>query len=111
MAIYFHINERINCFLSASDVAYDSLAPTNLIMVEAALWGSQNHYKTLHMGGGLGGKEDRLFNYKIGFNKDSTTQFIVGSKIYNEAIYNELVKIRNFERDNQPSFFFPLYRK
>jgi len=111
MAIYFHINERINCFLSASDVAYDSLAPTNLIMVEAALWGSQNHYKTLHMGGGLGGKEDRLFNYKIGFNKDSTTQFIVGSKIYNEAIYNELVTIRNFERDNQPSFFFPLYRK
>lgn len=111
MAIYFHVNDQLNCFLSASNVAYDSLAPTNLLMVEAAKWGFQNHYKTLHMGGGLGGKEDRLFNYKIGFNKNSASQFVVGSKIFNETIYHELVTLRNFEKDNEPTFYFPLYRK
>lgn len=111
MTIYFNVNKRLNCFLSASDVEFDFLAPTNLLMYEVAKWGFENHCKTLHMGGGLGGREDRLFNFKIGFNKNSNSQFIIGSKIFNEAQYRNLVKLRNFKKVDESKYFFPLYRK
>ncbi|MEK4424519.1 GNAT family N-acetyltransferase [Solibacillus sp. FSL K6-1523] len=111
MAIFLYINEQINCFLSASNKELDHLALTNLIMYEVACWGSENGYKTLHMGGGVGGKEDSLYHFKKAFNKNSATNFILGKKIFNEEKYGELVEIRRIADDfNEETQYFPIYR-
>lgn len=111
MAIFLFTNRKINCFLSASDKELDNFALTNLIMYEVACWGSENGYKTLHMGGGVGGKEDSLYNFKKAFNKNSETNFLIGKKIFNEEKYRMLVEIRREEDDfNTDTPFFPIYR-
>ena len=111
MAIFLFTNRQINCFLSASDKELDNLALTNLIMYEVACWGSENGYQTLHMGGGVGGKEDSLYNFKKGFNKNSATQFPIGKKIFNKEKYRMLEDIRKEKDDfNAETSFFPIYR-
>jgi len=34
------------------------------LLYEAACWGIENGYKTFHLGGGLGSREDSLYQFK-----------------------------------------------
>jgi hypothetical protein len=112
MSMILFGNDNMHYHLSASDREYQSLAATNLLLYEAACWGSENGYKTFHLGGGLGSKEDSLFKFKKAFNKNSETYFSIGRKIFNQEKYDELIEIRlqedEFETDTT---FFPKYRK
>lgn len=111
MVLVLHCNGQIHHHLSASDQDYQYLASTNLIMYEIANWGCENGYKTFHLGGGVGSKEDNLSRFKSGFNKKSNTIFSIGKKIFNNKRYKELIEIRERERDFAESeLFFPLYR-
>lgn len=108
-AIMLIANGRMNYHLSGSVREYQNLAPTNLLLYEAAVWGSENGYRTLHLGGGVGAKEDNLYQFKKVFNKEEPCQFHVGKKIYLEEKYQELIGFRDdFDRE---STFFPLYRR
>ena len=111
MSMILYSNEQVHYHLSASDREYQHLAPSNLLLYEVACWACENGYKSFHLGGGLGSKEDSLYKFKKVFNKDSTTTFSIGRKIFNEEIYNELVQIRNYDEDfNMETLFFPTYR-
>lgn len=111
MSMIIFSNQQIHYHLSASDKEYQYLAPTNLLLFEAACWGCENGYKTFHLGGGLGSKEDSLYKFKKAFNNNSQTYFSIGRKIFNEEKYNELVEIRSLETDfSVHTSFFPLYR-
>lgn len=57
----------MNYHLSGSIWEYANLAPTNLLLYEAALWGCANGCKTLYLGGGVGSGEDSLFKFKKAF--------------------------------------------
>ena len=96
----------MNYHLSGSLVEHAHLAPTNLILAEAALWGCANGYKTLYLGGGVGSVEDSLLAFKRGFNRGTLHRFHVGTRIFNQARYDELVAMHPSE-DNG---FFPKYR-
>jgi lipid II:glycine glycyltransferase (peptidoglycan interpeptide bridge formation enzyme) len=112
MAIILFGNENMHYHLSASDKEYQNLAATNLLLYEAACWGSENGYKSFHLGGGLGSKEDSLFKFKKAFNKNSETYFSIGKKIFNQEKYDELIKIRHQENGfDIDTTFFPQYRK
>jgi hypothetical protein len=108
MSMVMYSNEKIHYHLSASDRNYLKLAPTNLLLHEVACWGCENGYKNLHLGGGLGSKEDSLYKFKKVFNKNSNTTFSIGKKIFCEEKYDELVRIRDIE--DHYSSYFPLYR-
>lgn len=111
MSIILLANDQIHYHLSASDSQYRSLAPTNLLLLEVANWGCKNGYKTLHLGGGLGGKEDNLYKFKEAFNKNSKTSFSIGKKIFNEEVYNKLVDIKFRDSEiMEKTNFFPKYR-
>lgn len=112
MSLILHSNQQINYHLSASDRTYQNLAPTNLMLYEVACWGCENGYKTFHLGGGLGSKEDSLYKFKKVFNKNSDTTFSIGKKIFIPGKYDELVHVRKKEDffDNSTSYF-PLYRE
>ena len=57
-------NGFLNYHLSGSLREYAHLAPSNLLLYEAALWGCANGCKALHLGGGVGSGEDSLFKFK-----------------------------------------------
>ena len=112
MSIMIFANGRLNYHLSGSDIEYRNLAPSNLLLYKAALWGCEKGMKTFHLGGGVGSGEDNLFKFKIAFNRFSDYQFSIAKHVFDKVKYDELVDIRyredaNFNRESR---FFPLYR-
>jgi len=112
MSIMIYANGRLNYHLSGSDIEYRNLAPSNLLLYKAAMWGCEKGMKTFHLGGGVGSGEDNLFKFKIAFNRFSDYQFSIAKHIFDQSRYDELVEIRakedvEFNRENR---FFPLYR-
>lgn len=111
MSMIMFANKQMHYHLSASNKEYQYLAPTNLLLFEAACWGAENEYETFHLGGGLGSEEDSLYKFKKAFNKESKTIFSIGKKIFDDNKYKYLKDIRNIEGNKTASStFFPLYR-
>lgn len=107
-SIMLAANGRLNYHLSGSIREYANLAPSNLLLYKAALWGCANGCKTLHLGGGVGSGEDSLFKFKKAFYRGETLpKFHIGKKIFNDEKYNELVNLR---KEFPESGFFPKYR-
>lgn len=112
MSIMIFANGRMNYHLSGSDLEYRNLAPSNLLLYKAALWGCEHGFKTFHLGGGVGSGEDNLYKFKAAFNKMSDYQFSIGKQIFDQERYDELVKIRKGSDAtfDESSHYFPLYR-
>lgn len=112
IAIMIFANGRMHYHLSGSLVDYRYLAPSNLLLYEAALWGSEQGFKTFHLGGGVGSQEDNLYKFKAAFNKNSDYRFSIGREVFDQTLYDKLVEIR---KASDPTFdegtkFFPGYR-
>ena len=105
-SIMLAANKRMNYHLSGSLREYSSFAPTNLLLYQAALWGSLNGYRTLYLGGGVGSGEDSLFKFKRSFYKGELNHFYIGKRIHKRELYDKLVSMRESEDSN----FFPQYR-
>lgn len=111
-SIMIFANDRMNYHLSGSLTEYRNLAPSNLLLYKAALWGYEQGFKTFHLGGGVGSGMDGLYKFKAAFNKNSDYQFSIGREIFDQATYDQLVDIRKKtdpDFDDQSSFF-PRYR-
>ena len=54
MSIILYDNNIMHYHLSGAKYEYRPLAPTNLLLFEAALWGYKQGFKSFHLGGGLG---------------------------------------------------------
>lgn len=106
-SIMIYAEDKLNYHLSGSLLEYRTFAPSNLLLFKAALWGCENGYKTFHLGGGVGSKEDTLFKFKKTFYRgDDLTRFAIGKKIFMDKEYDRLVKMKC----NTDSNFFPKYR-
>lgn len=111
MSMILYANEQVHYHLSASNREFQHLAPSNLLLYEVACWGCENGYKTFHLGGGLGSKEDSLYKFKKVFNKNSVTTFRIGRKIFSEELYNEMISLRKGElTSGSYTGYFPEYR-
>lgn len=106
-SIILKSNNRLSYHLSGSLREYGSLAPTNLLLYEVSKWGSANGYKSLHLGGGVGSKEDNLYSFKKAFNKNECFQYSIGEMIFDQEKYDELVEMR---KDELKGRYIPLYR-
>ena len=106
-SIMLAANGRMNYHLSGSLREYSSLAPTNLLLYQAALWGCLNGYQTLYLGGGVGSGEDSLFKFKRAFYKGELNHFHIGKRIYDPEKYDELVSMKP---ETAGSGYFPKYR-
>lgn len=106
-SIMLTANGKMNYHLSGSVREYSSLAATNLLLYEAALWGCENRCKTLYLGGGVGSGEDSLYKFKKAFYRlDDVKRFYIGKKIVNHEKYDELLGMR----EEMGKEYFPQYR-
>ncbi len=112
MSIMIFANGRMSYHLSGSNIEYRNLAPSNLLLYKAALWGAEQGFKTFHLGGGVGSGEDNLYKFKAAFNKVSDYQFSIGKQVFDEEKYNQLVEMRRVAdlTFDDTSHYFPLYR-
>ena len=112
MSIMLFDGCRMNYHLSGSRFEYRNLAPSNLLLYKAALWGCENGMKTFHLGGGVGSGEDSLYKFKQAFNRNSDLRFSIGKLLIDPEKYDRLSALRT-ETDpafNPEASFFPLYR-
>ena len=112
ISIILHCNGMMHYHLSGTMSEYRKLAPTNLLLYEAAMWGCKNGFKLFHLGGGVGSGEDNLYKFKAAFNRNSDCRFSIGQEIFNPGLYRQLVEWR---KEAEPDFdsessFFPVYR-
>lgn len=108
-SIILTANGRLNYHLSGSLYEFQNLAPTNLLLYTAALWGCNYRCKTLHLGGGVGSSEDSLYKFKSAFYRKEPCRFHVGRKVHMDEKYQELVRLRE-QSEIENSGFFPKYR-
>ncbi len=108
VSIMLSCNGRMSYHLSGSIQEFANLAPTNLLLYEAAMWGCANGCQTLHLGGGVGSGEDSLLVFKKSFYRgEDLCRFHIGKKIFDPQKYEQLVQMRT---DLPESNFFPKYR-
>ena len=96
--------------LSGTSARHLRQAPMSLLLGEVRKWAITRGLESFHLGGGVGGREDKLFEFKAGFSKE-VRPFFVGEVIVNRALFEECVA-RWQEANGRPagSDFFPPYR-
>jgi hypothetical protein len=77
----------------------------HFLFVEAARWAASNGYTRFHLGGGVGGRADSLFEFKRRFDPGGVLEAAVGKAVHDEAAYRELAG-----DDAGLDGYFPAYR-
>lgn len=99
-SIMLYNDKYMHYHLSGTIQAYRNLPATNLLLFEAAKWGSNKGIKKFHLGGGLS-QDDSLFGFKKQFNKNDRIGFYIGSNIFDKEAYDYLM---NFRKQIDPEF-------
>jgi hypothetical protein len=96
--------------LSGSDGRFLRLAPMKLLLDHIRHWAKDRGNHTFHLGGGVGGQNDALFQFKAAFSKHSarfqTSRIITDFHRYQKAVI--AAEIGPLSPQNN---YFPTYRK
>lgn len=101
-------NQSMHYHLSGSKREFQHLAPTNLLLYEAACWGNRQGFRTFHLGGGVGAKEDSLFSFKKAFYRGEPNEYRIGKACFMPEAYEDLLRRRGIQKGE--TGFFPEYR-
>jgi len=97
-------------YLSGTEDAYVAEAPSRIIYDDMRLLGNEIGAKIFHLGGGVGGRRDALYDFKKGFATHEhvyrTWRHVVDQRSYDE-VCREMIGCAPDESDMQ---FFPAYR-
>jgi len=102
-------NDIIRNHLSATSPLYLKESPSKLLTDEISMVGRRLGKKIFHLGGGLGGKQDSLFEFKRYFSNLQVTDQI-WCYINDTIAYNDLISNTGHEPGAEQNYF-PLYRK
>ena len=79
---------------------------SHLALLGLAQWGQDHGYELLHLGGGVGGREDSLLQYKLRFAPDGLREAAIGKAVHDGAAYARLTG----DAEVDWAGFFPAYR-
>lgn len=99
-------SEYCYSYLGGTDKEYFPLRPNEFLKFEVIKWAKKKGMKAFVLGGGYGA-DDGIFQYKKALAPNGVVDFYIGKKIFDQNKYDELVKLRGVELENN---FFPLYR-
>ena len=89
--------------LGASSDAGRKLGANALLFLEAARWAQELGYTRFHLGGGVGGARDSLFEFKLRFDPEGELEMAVGKAVHDQEAYRRLA-------GDSDHGFFPAYR-
>jgi hypothetical protein len=100
--------------LSGTRGAYLRASPAKLLLDEVRLWAVAAGARVFHLGGGLGGQADSLFDFKAGFS-DRRHVFLLWKWTVDQAKADALItaQVRWLAKQGRASatgVFFPAYR-
>ena len=104
-SIFIHHDDNLHYHLSANDYSALKYQGNSLLLYEVALWGKENGFKRLHLGG-IGVADKSLMDFKMSFTHSEGLPFYIGTKIRNEGVYDALAKMHGDSKTN----YFPVYR-
>jgi len=99
--------------LSGTNPNHFRAGPNKLMLVEARKWVKEQGGATFHLGGGVGSREDGLFNFKKRFGYRLTpfcTVRIVHDQEQYDARHQEWLEHHGIEKAPDPDYF-PIYRQ
>jgi CelD/BcsL family acetyltransferase involved in cellulose biosynthesis len=110
--IFIEHRNVVHYHLSASRNAYLEQRPNKLLCHEACLWARERGNRVLHLGGGVGGREDSLYHFKAGFSQERHP-FYTWRACINREIYEDIVAAWRADKTRGPidPQYFPLYRQ
>jgi serine/alanine adding enzyme len=91
--------------LSATSDRARTTGASNLLLFEAARWAQARGFTRFHLGGGLGGREDSLYEFKRRFDPEGICEAAVGKAVHDPERYAAL------PGDAGLDGFFPAYRR
>ena len=100
--------------LGATRDAFLKLSPMGLVIDTARLWGNEQGAQVLHLGGGVGSREDSLFCFKAGFSERrhrfETWRWVIAPELY-QGLGEERVRSNELTGVEAISAgYFPAYR-
>jgi hypothetical protein len=114
--MFLKYNGVIQYHLSGTDAEFLKFrGGMKLVIDRMRSWGTQNGYRWLHLGGGLGAQRDSLFDFKAGFSQ-TYLPFQASKIVVDRAAYRDLVARRGqwvsrHHLDDPANEFFPEYRR
>jgi ribosomal protein S18 acetylase RimI-like enzyme len=108
--LFVETNGIVQYHLSGTSDRFRAVQPTKMMMHFVAIWAKARGNRVLHLGGGLAGDSDSLFQFKSRFSPlrhpFSTLRMVV-----DEQQYSRLVAARGLQLEPAArTGYFPLYR-
>jgi len=109
-SIFTHCRGIVQWWLSGSRSEFDGPPAAKLLFDHGRHWAVEQGAEVLHLGGGVGSRQDSLHHFKRGFTKREHV-YLNWRHIVNEELYGELVRSRREATGLNPDEdFFPRYR-
>jgi hypothetical protein len=85
-----HAPPWLHYHLGASSDAGRKLGASSLLFLEAARWAQELGYTRFHLGGGVGGARDSLYEFKLRFDPGGELEAAIGKAIHDQEAYRRL---------------------
>jgi CelD/BcsL family acetyltransferase involved in cellulose biosynthesis len=104
--VQYHLGATLDQFLKE--------APIKLLFDDVRTWAKERGNHVFHLGGGLGGGQDSLYNFKLGFANQthtfSTVRFVINQTQYHQWTGFTAEQCNQTPEQLLNSNFFPAYR-
>ncbi len=111
-ALFTEVDGIVQYHLGGTGGEFMKLSPIKGIFSVTAYWAKSRGNRIMHLGGGLGGSEDALFNFKAGFSP-KRHMFQTARIVIDRPAYDDLTarwEARYSASVPEPTVFFPGYR-
>jgi len=93
--------------LGASSERGQTLGANHLLFCETAAWAAEQGFTRFHLGGGVGGFEDSLYEFKRRFDPEGALPAFLGKAVHDAVAYRAL----SGSDDIDYAGYFPAYRR
>ena len=93
--------------LGASSERGQALGANHLLFWRTAAWAAEHGFTRFHLGGGVGGFEDSLYEFKRRFDPEATLPAYIGKTVHDAGAYRDLSGAAEIDY----SGYFPAYRQ
>lgn len=93
--------------LGASSERGQALGANHLLFWETAAWAAEQGFARFHLGGGVGGFEDSLYEFKRRFDPEGLLPAFLGKAVHDADAYRAITRSDEIEYAG----YFPAYRR